>query len=86
MADDHQITTTITQNLSTTPFACSSLTRLSGGTANFVYRGELQLPLEDGTKTVIIKHAEEFLALMTDFKLTADRCVRPIYYILEERC
>ena len=72
---DHQITAKINQSLISTPYDCTSLTRLSGGTANFVYRGILQRPLDDGTKTVIIKHAEEFLASAKDFKLTADRCV-----------
>ncbi|BCR83890.1 uncharacterized protein ACHE_11292A [Aspergillus chevalieri] len=73
--EDHQITAKIEKSLTSTPYACSSLTRLSGGTANFIYRGILQRPLEDGTKTVIIKHAEEFLASSKDFKLTAERCV-----------
>ncbi|OJJ89428.1 uncharacterized protein ASPGLDRAFT_31124 [Aspergillus glaucus CBS 516.65] len=72
---DHQITAKINQSLTSTPYACTSLTRLSGGTVNFVYRGILQRPLDDGTKTVIIKHAEEFLASSRDFKLTAERCV-----------
>jgi len=79
--EDHQITAKIEKSLTSTPYACSSLTRLSGGTANFIYRGILQRPLEDGTKTVIIKHAEEFLASSKDFKLTAERCVCCPYII-----
>ncbi|KAL4999276.1 kinase-like domain-containing protein [Aspergillus recurvatus] len=57
------------------PFACSSLTQLSGGTANFVYRGVLSQPLSDGTTTVIVKHAEDYLASNADFKLSAKRCL-----------
>ena len=74
---DPAITSPILDELLSTPYACSSLSRLSGGTANFVYRGTLQAPLDDpaGMSTVILKHAEEFLAGFKDFKLTADRCV-----------
>lgn len=74
---DPAITSQILDELLSTPYACSSLSRLSGGTANFVYRGTLRVPLCDpaGTSTVILKHAEEFLAGFKDFKLTADRCV-----------
>lgn len=72
---DAEITTPFLNELSTTPYACSTLTRLSGGTANFVYRGELRQPLDDGTTTVVLKHAEEFLAGWREFRLTADRCV-----------
>ncbi|KAH1419427.1 hypothetical protein KXX32_008763 [Aspergillus fumigatus] len=68
------ISTLVSQELSKTPYECSSLTRLSGGTANFVYRGVLARPLQDGTKTIIIKHGEEFVASNRDFKLTTDRC------------
>ena len=79
MTPDPEITSPILDELLSTPYACSSLSRLSGGTANFVYRGTLRVPLDDpaGTSnsTVILKHAEEFLAGFRDFKLTADRCV-----------
>ncbi|KAL4804817.1 kinase-like domain-containing protein [Aspergillus unguis] len=73
------IQTLIQQELSITSFACSSLTRLSGGTANFVYRGVLSTPLADGTSTVIVKHAEDYLASNEEFKLSAKRC------LIEER-
>lgn len=65
----------ISNDLADTPFACGNLTQLSGGTANFVYRGLLSTPLPDGTTTVIIKHAEDYLASNEDFKLSAKRCV-----------
>ncbi|KAF4165552.1 hypothetical protein CNMCM6936_007695 [Aspergillus lentulus] len=72
---NQDISTLVSQELSQTPYECSSLTRLSGGTANFVYRGILARPLQDGTKTIIIKHGEEFVASKRDFKLTTDRCL-----------
>ncbi|KAL4793204.1 kinase-like domain-containing protein [Aspergillus venezuelensis] len=70
-----EIQSSIEKDLANTPYACSKLTRLSGGTANFVYRGLLSTPLPDGTSTVIIKHAEEYLASDEGFKLSAERCL-----------
>jgi hypothetical protein len=72
---NQDISTLVSQELSETPYECSSLTRLSGGTANFVYRGILARPLQDGTKTIIVKHGEDFVASNREFKLTTDRCV-----------
>lgn len=60
----------IAQQLSQTRFACSSLTRLSGGTANFVYRGTPATP-----DSIIIKHTKDYVASNQDFKLDAKRCV-----------
>ncbi|KAL4898386.1 kinase-like domain-containing protein [Aspergillus ambiguus] len=64
----------VVADLSSTPYACSSIHPLSGGTANFVYRGVLSAPLADGTRTVVIKHTEDFIASNRDFKLSAERC------------
>lgn len=60
----------ITQSLLPTSFACSSLTRLSGGTANFVYRGTLS----GTTKSIIIKHTKGHSASNPDFKIDSKRC------------
>ncbi|KAL4926625.1 uncharacterized protein BDV17DRAFT_269181 [Aspergillus undulatus] len=65
----------VEKELSGTLYACTSLTQLSGGTANFVYRGVLSQPLPDGTTTVIVKHAEDYLASNAGFKLSAKRCL-----------
>ncbi|KAJ5666059.1 uncharacterized protein N7477_008507 [Penicillium maclennaniae] len=59
----------IAQQLSQTPFACSSLTRLSGGTANFVYRGT-----PSARDSIVIKHTKNYVASNQDFKLDAKRC------------
>ncbi|KAM7195407.1 hypothetical protein V8F33_006748 [Rhypophila sp. PSN 637] len=56
-------------NLSKTRYACSSVTRLTGGTANYVYRGTLMKPLSwpdadnggPAKTTVIIKHSTDFI-------------------------
>lgn len=76
----------VTQELSGTPYACSSLTQLTNGTTNFVFRGELVKPIpadngESGSgsgstaTTVIIKHSTEFAAANKDFLIDASRAV-----------
>lgn len=72
-----EIATRITASLQDGPYATRSLEKLSGGTANFVYRVLLSKPLEDGTKTVVVKHTEGFVALNPTFKIAENRCVRP---------
>ncbi|KAL5360180.1 phosphotransferase enzyme family protein [Aspergillus floccosus] len=72
---DTAIDQSVLASLTGTPYACSSLHQLSGGTANFVYRGILSKPLPDGTTTVVIKHTEDFVASNRAFKIPADRCV-----------
>jgi len=42
MATDADIETATLARLAATPLACTELTRLNGGTANFVYVGRLQ--------------------------------------------
>ncbi|KAI0853629.1 kinase-like domain-containing protein [Daldinia vernicosa] len=65
--------------LSGTPYACSSLTHLTNGTTNFVFRGKLAHPIRaDGgdqstTTTVIIKHSTEFVAVSKDFPIDPSR-------------
>ena len=66
----------VQESLKATPYDCTSFVKLSGGTANFVYRGTLAVPLEDGSKTVVVKHSESYVALNPSFKLTTTRCVR----------
>lgn len=61
----------IAQQLSPTPFACSSLTRLSGGTANFVYRGTLS----STGQSVVIKHTKDHSASNPEFQIDVTRCV-----------
>ncbi len=56
-------------------YECISLEELSGGTANFVYRGVLKKPLADGSKTVVVKHTEGYVASSRQFHLTAARAV-----------
>lgn len=62
----------VEQQLAQASFGCSSLSRLSGGTANFVYRGT---PLSGSPKSIIIKHTKDYLSSNASFKLDAERCV-----------
>ncbi|KAK4226069.1 kinase-like domain-containing protein [Podospora fimiseda] len=48
--------------LANTHYVCSSLHPLSGGAANFTFKGRLLTALPDGTEEVAIKHGENFLA------------------------
>ncbi|KAJ5112369.1 hypothetical protein N7532_000414 [Penicillium argentinense] len=60
----------IAQQLSRTSFHCSTLTRLSGGTANFVYRGTLS-----GTSdSIIVKHTKDHVASKPSLKIDNKRC------------
>jgi len=70
------ISSTVQGSLEGSIYSCISLEKLSGGTANYVFRGVLAKPLEeDGSKTVVIKHTPPYVAAHPDFKLTATRCV-----------
>lgn len=82
MADDELIVQALLSALSQTPYACSELIKLNGGTANFLYRGTLLQPLDpqdaapdSTTGTVVIKHSEGFSPGNRDFLLDITRCV-----------
>ena len=69
------------ERLSQTRYACSSLTQLSGGSTNYVYRGTLSNPLtpKEGetapVETVIIKYSTGFLYVSRDFAIDLTRSV-----------
>lgn len=82
MADEASVVQALLKELSQTRYACSDLVKLNGGTANFLYRGNLlrTLDAQDGatepaTKTVIVKHSEGFSPGNRDFLLDISRCV-----------
>lgn len=82
MATEAEIAQSVQDQLAHTEYACSSLQRLNGGTANFVYRGKLKsaprgMAIEDST--VIVKHTKDYIALYRDFKLDSKRCVSVIF-------
>lgn len=79
-----EISTKVQESLKDGPYECSSLTKLSGGTANFVYRGTLKTNLNDGTETVVIKHTEGYSASNKNFPLADSRCVRLYLLLISE--
>lgn len=74
-----KLTADVQNELSNTVFACSSLSRIVGGSASFTFRGGLLLPLSlpDGRTmmTVIVKKATDFAAINSDFELDSHRSV-----------
>jgi hypothetical protein len=66
----------VKQGLDGTPYACSSLRPLTGGNCNFIYRGVLRQALPDGTREVLVKHGEGYVASAPEFRITTARCVR----------
>ena len=65
------------QQLQGSEYECSSLTLLSGGSTNFVYRGTLATPCPTlAGNTVIVKHTKDFLAVGRTFEIDSSRCVR----------
>ncbi|KAK8083536.1 hypothetical protein PG996_002317 [Apiospora saccharicola] len=73
-AEEHTLARRVRDQLTLTPYAVSSLTKLSGGTANFLYRGTLLQPLAGSTKTVVVKRSKDFVATNRDFPLDITRC------------
>jgi hypothetical protein len=75
MAQDDPITPGKLGRMIKPPYTCTSLVKLSGGFANFTYRGKLLEPLANGAVTVIFKHGEPYTASNKEFKLDLIRCV-----------
>jgi hypothetical protein len=70
------------QQLENTAFACSSLIRFSGGSANYVYRGILMhaMPTRGDARdmeSVIVKYSLGHVPGNAKFKLDLSRCVCP---------
>ncbi|KAK3356715.1 kinase-like domain-containing protein [Lasiosphaeria hispida] len=58
-----------------TSFECDELSVLTGGNANFVFRGHLAKALPNGAHHVLIKHGEGYVSSNPSFKLPTSRCV-----------
>ncbi|PTB78833.1 hypothetical protein M440DRAFT_1373802 [Trichoderma longibrachiatum ATCC 18648] len=71
--EEHALAQQVLDQLAETPYACSALKKLSGGTANFLYRGVLRTPLEDA-QTIVIKRSTGYAAVNRDFPLDVSRC------------
>lgn len=90
MADEDALVQQLMELLSNTRYACSALRKLKGGTANFLYRGNLVQPfgLQDEAVTtmigtVVVKHSTAFVPGNRDFSLDVTRCVIYIIYLLK---
>ena len=77
-----QLTKRVQDSIASTPYACSSLQPLNGGTTSFVFRGALNQPfvdngaLDKGTvETVIVKHATNFASCNREFAIDDSRSV-----------
>lgn len=78
--DEQAFDRLVLDELAHTAYACSYLTKLSGGTANFLYRGTLLKPLEKdadtkAAQTVIIKRSTNYAAINRNFPLDVTRCI-----------
>jgi len=72
--------------LSQTRYACSELTPLSGGSANFVFRGVLRVPVsssasEEKVEVVIVKYSAAFLFVARAFSIDLSRCVSDPFFL-----
>ncbi|TVY80540.1 4-hydroxytryptamine kinase psiK [Lachnellula suecica] len=85
-SEKDELVAQILHELSMTPYCCQSLTHLTSGTTNFVYRGILTQPLSHlpesnaiyssvTTDTIIIKHSTSFAAMNKDLPIDVSRCV-----------
>lgn len=78
MADantEHLIQTKVEGVLAATPYAASSLKRLTGGTGNFIYHAIPNNPQPGCAEGVVIKQGEGYVATRPEFPLTTSRCV-----------
>ena len=65
----------VAQYLSATPWAAKSITSLSGGYTNFVFRIELAEPYR-GQERVILKHSKSYIPMAKEFSFSVERQVR----------
>ncbi|KAI2613263.1 kinase-like domain-containing protein [Hypoxylon sp. NC1633] len=74
-AEEQALVQQVLHRLAGSPYACSALAKLSGGTANFLYRGDLVQPLSSrAADTVIVKVSTDHVAINRDFPLDVTRC------------
>ncbi|KAM0436192.1 hypothetical protein ACHAPT_003084 [Fusarium lateritium] len=72
---ENEIQEKVERVLRGTPFAVSSLTKLTGGTGNFMYHATLENPSSEYPDVVVIKQGEAYVATNPSFPLATSRCV-----------
>lgn len=75
MSLDDSTEVDVRKSLEGTRFEATSLTKLTGGTANWIFVAKLASSLDDGTPEVLVKLGQGFSASNPTFKLTLHRCV-----------
>ncbi|KAF5001411.1 hypothetical protein FDECE_10940 [Fusarium decemcellulare] len=71
---ENEIRDKVKRALRGTPFAASALTKLSGGTANFMYHATLENSSQEHPDGVVVKQGEAYVATNPAFPLTTSRC------------
>lgn len=83
---EQQILTKVQETLASTPYATASLTKLTGGTGNFLYHASLNDPQPDRVDGVVVKQGEGYVASRPEFPLSTTRCVSlPLPSVLPSR-
>jgi hypothetical protein len=74
MTSEDPVAVKVLEDLKGGPYACTSLVPISGGSANFTYRGILTTPRPD-LPSVFVKHAEPYVASNNTYPLDVSRSV-----------
>ncbi|KAH6663975.1 kinase-like domain-containing protein [Plectosphaerella plurivora] len=74
MSLDDSIELKVREAVKGTRFEVQTLTKLAGGTANWIFAATLASPLDDGSSEVLIKHGQGFSASNQNFELPLSRC------------
>ncbi|KAB5566758.1 kinase-like domain-containing protein [Coniochaeta sp. 2T2.1] len=71
----NEISAKVLEALVGTPHECVTLAPLSGGNANFSFRGQLaQHAIQGDDEFILVKHGEDYLARNQRQQVTTDRC------------
>ncbi|KAM7199053.1 Protein kinase-like domain containing protein [Naviculisporaceae sp. PSN 640] len=73
-ANEYKVVERIQRELNSTRYACTALEALSRGSSNYMFRGVLATPLDDGTTEVVVKHTEGYSAAYPELPMAPSRC------------
>lgn len=74
-ANEDKFAERIQRELNNTRYACTALESLSRGSSNYMFKGILADPLDDGTTEVAVKHTEGYVAASPELFMAPSRCV-----------
>ncbi|KAL4905369.1 kinase-like domain-containing protein [Aspergillus multicolor] len=72
---DREVREGVARKVSRGRYACSSLSKGHRSRLNYVYTGILERPLENGVKTVIVKHSVPYVSSVKEHVLTQARII-----------